>query len=110
MGFSVCWFPGTDQAGIATHNVVERSLEKEGLSREDLGREAFIDKVWEWKETCGNRIIEQIHLLGASADWSRLRFTKDTAYEKAIRHAFVSYYKDGLDLQRSSYSAILPTM
>lgn len=95
-GFSVCWFPGTDQAGIATHNVVERSLEKEGLSREDLGREAFIEKVWEWKESCGNRIIEQIHLLGASADWSRLRFTKDPAYEKAIRHAFVRYYQDGL--------------
>jgi valyl-tRNA synthetase len=95
-GFSVCWFPGTDQAGIATHNVVERALEKEGLNREDLGREAFIEKVWEWKESCGNRIIEQIHLLGASADWSRLRFTKDPAYEKAIRHAFVRYYQDGL--------------
>jgi valyl-tRNA synthetase len=95
-GFSVCWFPGTDQAGIATHNVVERALEKEGLKREDLGREAFIEKVWEWKEACGNRIIEQIHLLGASADWSRLRFTKDPSYEKAIRHAFVRYYQDGL--------------
>jgi len=95
-GFTVCWFPGTDQAGIATHNVVERSLEKEGIKREDLGREAFIAKVWEWKETCGNRIIEQIQLLGASADWSRLRFTKDPAYEKAIQHAFVEYYRQGL--------------
>jgi valyl-tRNA synthetase len=95
-GYAVCWFPGTDQAGLATNTVVERALEKEGINKEELGREAFIEKVWEWKETCGNRIIEQIHLLGASADWSKLRFTKDPAYEKAIRHAFVAYYRDGL--------------
>ncbi len=95
-GFTVCWFPGTDQAGIATHNVVERSLEKEGIKREDIGREAFIEKVWEWKDTCGNRIIEQIKLLGISADWSRLRFTKDQAYEHAIRYAFSEYYRQGL--------------
>jgi valyl-tRNA synthetase len=95
-GYAVCWFPGTDQAGLATNTVVERALEKEGVAKEELGREAFIEKVWEWKETCGNRIIEQIHLLGASADWSKLRFTKDPAYEKAIRHAFVAYYRDGL--------------
>ncbi len=95
-GYAVCWFPGTDQAGLATNTVVERALEKEGINKEEIGREAFIEKVWEWKETCGNRIIEQIHLLGASADWSKLRFTKDPAYEKAIRHAFVAYYRDGL--------------
>lgn len=95
-GYDVCWFPGTDQAGIATYNVVERELEKKGLKREDLGRAKFIEKVWEWKNQYGNRIIEQMKLLGASADWSKTRFTKDEAYEKAIQTAFVRYYEEGL--------------
>lgn len=95
-GYDVCWFPGTDQAGIATYNVVERELEKQGLKREDLGREKFIEKVWEWKQKYGNRIIEQMKLLGASADWDKIRFTKDKDYEKAIQTAFIQYYQEGL--------------
>jgi len=95
-GYSICWIPGTDQAGIATHNVVERELEKEGIKKESIGREAFIQKIWDWREKSGNRIVEQIKLLGACADWSRTRFTKDEKYEIAVRHAFVRYYKEGL--------------
>lgn len=95
-GYEVCWIPGTDQAGIATHNVVERELEKEGIKKEDVGRDAFIKKVWEWRKKSGNRIIEQIKLLGICADWSRERFTKDEKYEIAVRHAFVTYYNEGL--------------
>jgi len=95
-GYDVCWFPGTDQAGIATYNVVERELEKQGLKREDIGREQFIEKVWQWKNQYGNRIIEQMKLLGTSADWSKTRFTKDEAYEKAIQTAFIQYYQEGL--------------
>lgn len=95
-GFDVLWIPGTDQAGIATHNVVERDLEKQGIKKEDLGREKFIEKVWEWRKNYGNRIIEQIKRIGACADWNRARFTKDEEYEHSIRHAFVKYYQDGL--------------
>lgn len=95
-GYDVCWFPGTDQAGIATYNVVERELEKQGIKREDIGREEFIKRVWQWKNQYGNRIIEQMKLLGTSADWSKTRFTKDEAYEKAIQTAFIQYYQEGL--------------
>jgi valyl-tRNA synthetase len=95
-GYSVCWIPGTDQAGIATHNVVERDLEAQGIKKEDLGRDSFIKKVWEWREKYGNRIVEQIKRIGACADWSRARFTKDCMYEVSIRHAFVHYYENSL--------------
>ena len=95
-GKEVLWLPGIDQAGIATQNVVEKELAKNGISRETLGREKFIEEVWNWKEKYGGRIIEQIKLLGAASDWSRLRFTKDEKYEKAVRTAFEHYYKKGL--------------
>lgn len=95
-GFSVCWFPGTDQAGLATDNKVESFLKKQGLHKEDIGREAFIEKVWEWKSVYGNKIIEQMKLLGTSADWTKLRFTKDEEYEKAVIKAFVTYFEQGL--------------
>ncbi|MCK5847781.1 MAG: valine--tRNA ligase [Caldisericia bacterium] len=95
-GFNVCWFPGTDQAGLATDNKVEQMLKKEGIKKQDIGREAFIEKIWEWKKTYGSKIIEQMKLIGTSADWSKLRFTKDEEYEKAVIKAFVTYYNDGL--------------
>ncbi|MDD4028238.1 MAG: valine--tRNA ligase [Caldisericia bacterium] len=95
-GYSVCWFPGTDQAGLATDNKVEAYLKKQGIRKEDIGREAFIEKVWEWKAVYGNKIVEQMKLLGTSADWSKLRFTKDEDYEKAVVKAFVTYYEQGL--------------
>lgn len=95
-GYKTVWFPGTDHAGIATQNVVEKNLKKEGASRWDLGREKFIEKVWEWKNKYGNIIIEQLKKLGASCDWSRLRFTMDSNYADAVKQAFIHYYERGL--------------
>ena len=95
-GFAALWVPGTDHAGIATQNIVERELKKEGLTKYDLGREKFLEKVWEWKAEKGGKIINQLKRLGASCDWSRLRFTMDEGLTKAVRKAFVTYYKKGL--------------
>jgi len=95
-GFNVLWLPGTDHAGIATQNVVERKLAQEGTSRYDLGRDAFVEKVWEWKNEYGNRIIGQQKKLGDSCDWRRLRFTMDEGLSKAVRAVFVRLYKKGL--------------
>ena len=89
------WIPGTDHAGIATQNKVEKELKKQGLSRHDLGREKFIEKVWEWKEKYGNIILDQLKKIGCSCDWSRLRFTLDESYAKAVETAFLHYYKKG---------------
>jgi len=90
------WLPGTDHAGIATQNVVEKSLREKGITKEQLGREKFIEKVWEWKEKYGNTIIKQLKRLGASCDWSRLRFTMDEGLSKAVKEVFVRLYKEGL--------------
>jgi valyl-tRNA synthetase len=95
-GFNTLWLPGTDHAGIATQMVVDRELTRQGISRFDLGREKFIERVWQWKEQYGNEIIDQLKRLGASADWSRLRFTMDEGLSRAVRHVFVSLYNDGL--------------
>jgi valyl-tRNA synthetase len=89
------WVPGTDHAGIATQNIVEKELKKEGFSRHDLGREKFIEKVWEWRRQYGDIILDQLKKLGASADWSRTRFTMDEGYAKAVLEAFIHYYKKG---------------
>ncbi len=95
-GFNVLWVPGTDHAGIATQNVVERHLAKEGLTREDVGREKFIERVWKWKEEYGGKILNQIRCLGASVDWSRARFTMDEGLSRAVREVFVKLYEEGL--------------
>ena len=95
-GKKVLWLPGTDHAGISTQNVVERALLKEGLSRHDLGREKFLEKVWEWKEEYGGRILEQVRALGSSVDWTRERFTMDESLAKAVRKVFVQLYKEDL--------------
>ena len=95
-GYEVLWVPGTDHAGIATQNVVERELAAEGKTRYDLGREAFIERVWQWKEKYGNIIINQLKRLGASCDWKRQRFTMDEGLSKAVRIVFVRLYKEGL--------------
>ena len=94
-GFKTLWIPGTDHAGIATQNVVEKELKKEGLSRFDLGREKFIERVWQWKEKYGNIILDQFKKMGVSCDWSRTRFTMDKEYAQAVEHAFSHYYKKG---------------
>ncbi len=95
-GRDVLWVPGTDHAGIATQNVVERSLAAQGKSREELGREAFVERVWAWKEEYGGKILNQVRRLGASVDWSRLRFTMDEGLSRAIREVFVRLYEEGL--------------
>ncbi|RMH07560.1 MAG: valine--tRNA ligase [Nitrospirae bacterium] len=95
-GYNTLWLPGTDHAGIATQNVVERQLLEEGFSREQLGRDAFIERVWQWKRQSGHTIIDQLQRLGASCDWSRLRFTMDEGLSKAVREVFVRLYEDGL--------------
>ncbi|MGN8968822.1 valine--tRNA ligase [Intestinimonas sp. HCP28S3_D6] len=96
-GYAALWVPGTDHAGIATQIKVEEELRKnEGLTRYDLGREKFLERVWDWKNKYGNRIVEQQKKLGASCDWERSRFTMDEGLSKAVRHVFVSLYKKGL--------------
>ena len=96
VGDNTLYLPGTDHAGIATQNVVERELDKEGRSRQDLGREAFVERVWEWREHHGNTIELQLRKLGTSCDWSRLRFTLDDQLSRAVREAFVRLYHKGL--------------
>ncbi len=99
LGKSALWMPGMDHAGIATQNVVERLLAKEGKTKDDLGREGFVKKVWEWKEHSGGQIEDQLRRLGASLDWERERFTLDEGLSKAVRKVFVTLYKEGLIYQ-----------
>jgi len=95
-GYNTLWVPGTDHAGIATQNVVERQLATEGKSRHDLGRAQFIERVWQWREEKGGTIINQLKHLGCSCDWDRERFTMDEGLSKAVRTVFVRLYKEGL--------------
>jgi len=95
-GFNTLWVPGTDHAGIATQNVVERELKKQGKRKEDLGREKFLEKVWQWKKEYGGKITQQLRRLGSSCDWSRERFTMDEGLSKAVTRHFVQLYKEGL--------------
>jgi valyl-tRNA synthetase len=95
-GFNVLWQPGIDHAGISTQVVVERQLKREGKTRHDLGRDAFIERVWRWKEQSGGRIFEQMRALGFSPDWSRQKFTMDPDLSRAVREAFVRLYEEGL--------------
>lgn len=95
-GYRTLWLPGTDHAGIATQNVVERQLEDEGLDRHDLGREAFIEQVWQWKARSGNTISQQMRKLGNSVDWGRERFTMDEHSSRAVKEVFVRLYEKGL--------------
>jgi valyl-tRNA synthetase len=101
-GFDTLWQPGTDHAGIATQVVVERQLAAEGKTKDDLGRDAFVARVWKWKEESGGTIIRQLKRLGASCDWSRLRFTMDDGLSRAVREVFVRLYDEGL-IYRDDY-------
>jgi valyl-tRNA synthetase len=95
-GFNALWLPGTDHAGIATQSVVERELKKEGKTRHDLGREKFVERVWQWKNQYGDRIVEQMKRLGDSCDWDRQTFTLDEGVSLAVKKVFVSLYEKGL--------------
>ena len=101
-GFIALWLPGTDHAGIATQMMVERQLTAEGTSRQKLGREAFVERVWEWRRHYGGAILEQMKRLGASVDWSREYFTMDERLSVAVREAFVKLYEQGL-IYRGAY-------
>jgi valyl-tRNA synthetase len=101
-GHNTLWMPGMDHAGIATQNVVERRLREEGLSRDDLGREKFIERVWTWKEHSGGVILNQLKRLGCSCDWDRERFTMDEGLSRAVREVFVRLYEEGL-IYRGDY-------
>jgi valyl-tRNA synthetase len=96
LGYEVLWQPGIDHAGIATQTVVERQLKREGKSRHDLGRDAFIERVWQWKAESGGRIALQQRTMGVSADWNRSAFTMDAGYSRAVREAFVRLFEEGL--------------
>ena len=98
-GDNVLWMPGTDHAGIATQNVVERKLSEEGIDRHQLGREKFVARVWQWREESGSAIINQLKRLGASCDWQRERFTMDAGLSRAVRKVFVQLYREGLIFQ-----------
>lgn len=94
-GYEVLWVPGIDHAGIATQNVVERQLQEEGFTREDLGREEFIRRVWKWKQQYGNRIFNQMKKMGISCSWEDKAFTMDKAHSDAVKHVFVTLYEEG---------------
>ncbi|MBQ4452815.1 MAG: class I tRNA ligase family protein, partial [Clostridia bacterium] len=98
-GDPTLWLPGTDHAAIATEVKVVEALRKEGLSKHDLGREAFIDRVWDWKKEYGGRIVKQLRKLGVSCDWSRECFTMDQGLSRAVRETFVRLYEKGLIYQ-----------
>ena len=98
-GYEALWMPGTDHAGIATQNVVERELAREGINRLEIRRDEFIERVWRWREESGNTILEQLKRLGASCDWRRERFTMDPGLSQAVREVFVRLYEEGLIYQ-----------
>jgi len=101
-GYNTLWLPGTDHAGIATQNVVERQLAAENISRHDIGRRKFIERVWQWKEESGGQIINQLKRLGCSCDWDRERFTMDEGLSRAVREVFTRLYEEGL-IYRGDY-------
>src|SRR6266446_7314777 len=94
-GFRTLWLPGTDHAGISTQVMVSRELKKEGKTRHDLGREKFVERVWQWKRESGGQITKQMRREGASVDWSRERFTMDEGMSRAVREVFVRLYEEG---------------
>jgi hypothetical protein len=105
-GYVTLWLPGMDHAGIATQNVVERELAKQGLSRHDLGREAFVERVWQWKAESGGKILGQMRRLGDSVDWSRERFTMDEGLSRAVLTIFKRLYDDGSSTARTDHQLV----
>ena len=101
-GYQALWMPGTDHAGIATQNVVEKDLAREGLRKEDIGREKFLERLWQWREKYGSTILNQLKILGASCDWRRTRFTMDEEYSEAVKEVFVRLYEKNL-IYRGNY-------
>jgi valyl-tRNA synthetase len=109
-GFLTLWLPGTDHAGIATQMMVERQLAKEGKKRREMGREKFVERVWEWKKLYGGAILDQMKRLGASVDWDREYFTMDENLSRAVREVFVRLYEEGPDLSRQVHRELVPAL
>src|SRR5258708_795223 len=95
-GYQAVWVPGTDHGGIATQNMVEKLLQKEKKTRHDLGREKFLERMWQWRKESGDTILLQLRRLGSSCDWTRTRFTMDDVFSRAVRSAFVQLFQKGL--------------
>ena len=95
-GYSTLWLPGTDHASIATEAKIVEKMREEGVTKEEIGREAFLERAWDWKEQYGGRIIDQLKKMGSSCDWKRERFTMDEGCNKAVREVFVNLYEKGL--------------
>ena len=110
LGRRALWVPGTDHAGIATQMLVERQLAAEGTSRQKMGREAFVERVWEWRRHYGGAILDQMKRLGASVDWSREYFTMDERLSVAVREAFVRLLRAGADLSRRLHRELVPAL
>src|SRR3954470_22550110 len=96
LGYRTLWLPGMDHAGISTQLMVTRQIKKEGLTRHDLGREKFVERIWQWKQEYGGQILSQMRREGASVDWSRLKFTMDEDLSRAVREVFVRLYDEGM--------------
>ena len=109
-GYNTLWLPGTDHAGIATQNAVEKDLAKEGKDRHQLGRDAFVDRVWQWRETYGDRILNQLRRLGASCDWSRERFTLDAGLSQAVTESLRRSVQQEAHLSRQAANQLVPAM
>ena len=109
-GDPTLWVPGTDHAGIATQNVVERQLEQQGITRHMLGRERFVQEVWDWKDEYHGRITDQQRRMGISCDWTRERFTLDEGLTEAVLEAFIQLYDEGLDLQGQLPGQLVPAL
>ena len=107
-GYDVLWQPGTDHAGIATQSMVAKQLDQSGTSMRELGRDGFLEKVWEWKEEYGNSIVNQLRKLGSSCDWSRERFTMDPGLSAAVRKNFVQLYRSWTDLSGHPHGELGP--
>lgn len=99
-GYAALWVPGTDHASIATEVKIVDQMAEEGLKKEDIGREAFLERAWKWRETYGGRIVKQLKKLGSSCDWSRERFTMDEGCSRAVKEVFVRLYEKGLHISR----------
>ena len=109
IGRNTLWLPGTDHASIGVSTIIDRNLKAEGKTRQDVGREAYLEQAWQWKEESGNTIINQLKRLGVSVDWSRERFTMDDGLSHAVKIAFVQLYEAGSNLSWQLYGQLVPS-
>ena len=109
-GYETLWMPGTDHASIATEAKIVEAMRKEGLSKEDVGREGFLERAWDWRRQYGGRIIEQLKKLGSSCDWERERFTLDEGCSNAVKEVFIKLYEKGLIYRGETHGQLVPAL